>query len=311
MDLSIVSTLFQSAAYLPNFYKRTVAAAERITPRFEIVLVNDGSTDASLEMAKSLMEKDPRVRIVDLSRNFGHHRAILTGLAYAKGELVFLIDCDLEEEPELLDEFHRILNEKSADVVYGVQQSRKGGAFERISGDLFYRWFNRLSYYPIPHNLVTAKLMKHRYVAEIVRYDDPEVFLAGYWQFPGFHQVPAVVRKLDKGTTVYTLGRKISFFVDAVTSFSTKPLVFMFYLGLAIMTLSGIGAVYLILRSIFWGDLLMGWPSLMLSIWLLGGTTIFCLGTLGLYLSKIFAATKRRPYSVVQKVYSREEKIDG
>lgn len=306
MELSIVTTLYQSATYLRRFYERSVAAAERLSGDFELILVNDGSSDESLEIAKSLLERDPRIRIVDLSRNFGHHRAILTGLAHAKGDLVFLIDCDLEEEPELLGEFHRLLLEKNADVVYGVQQSRKGGSFERISGDLFYRCFNRLSYYPIPHNLVTAKLMKRAYVAELVRYDDPEVFLAGYWQLPGFLQVPATVHKLDKGTSVYTLGRKVAFFVDAVTSFSAKPLVFMFYLGLVLMVLSALGIVYLVARSIFWGDLLMGWPSLMLSIWLLGGTTIFCLGTLGLYLSKIFAATKRRPYSVVRQVYARE-----
>src|SRR5256885_14440017 len=145
MKLSIVTTLYYSAPYLDEFYDRACAAAEKFTRDFEIILVNDGSPDNSLEVALSIYQKDHRVKVIDLSRNFGHHKAMMTGLAHASGELVFLIDCDLEEEPELLERFHRELIASGADVVYGVQQKRKGDLFERVSGTLFFKLFNALS----------------------------------------------------------------------------------------------------------------------------------------------------------------------
>jgi hypothetical protein len=154
MDLSIVTTLYYSSPYLEEFYARTCAAAEQITDDYEIILVNDGSPDDSLDVALSLFERDDRVKVVDLSRNFGHHKAVMTGLAHARGDLVFKIDCDLEEEPELLGEFYaEMIKDPSVDVVYGVQQRRKGGPFERLSGSLFYRLFNLLSDHPVPSNL--------------------------------------------------------------------------------------------------------------------------------------------------------------
>ena len=132
MILSIVTTLYNSAPYLEEFHARVCAAAEQITPDYEIIFVNDGSPDNSLQIALSLYQKNERVRIVDLSRNFGHHKAMMTGLAQARGGMVFLIDSDLEEEPELLETFYKELRTTGADVVFGVQQKRKGKRCPRI-----------------------------------------------------------------------------------------------------------------------------------------------------------------------------------
>src|SRR3954471_8868653 len=129
MYLSIVTTMYQSAPYLKEFYERASAAARAITDEFEIIFVNDGSPDDSLEVAVSLFARDARVRVIDLSRNFGHHKAMMTGLAHARGELVFLIDSDLEEELEAVAGFYADLKDERADVVYGVQQKRKGNFF--------------------------------------------------------------------------------------------------------------------------------------------------------------------------------------
>jgi putative glycosyltransferase len=130
--------LYYSAPYLDEFYARICATAEKITDDCEIILVNDGSPDNSLEIVLSLYERDKRVRVVDLSRNFRQHKAIMTGLAHAKGALVFLLDCDLEEEPELLGDFYDEFKSTDADVVYGVQRVRKGDFFERVSGNIFF-----------------------------------------------------------------------------------------------------------------------------------------------------------------------------
>lgn len=306
MDLSIVTTLYYSSSYLEEFYARICAAAEQITDDYEIILVNDGSPDDSLDVALSLFERDDRVKVVDLSRNFGHHKAVMTGLAHARGDLVFKIDCDLEEEPELLGEFYaEMVKDSSVDVVYGVQDRRKGGPFERISGGLFYKLFNLLSDHPVPSNLVSARLMSRRYVASLVQHQDREVFLGGIMVITGFKQVSLVVKKHSKGSTTYTLGRKVSLLVNAITSFSNRPLVYVFYLGCAIVFLSSVAALYLIVRRVFFGIFLTGWPSLIVSVWLLGGLTIFCLGVIGIYLSKVFMEVKPRPYTVIRQLYER------
>lgn len=310
MYLSIVTTLYSSAAYLKNFYSRMSAAAQQITNDYEIVMVNDGSPDNSLDIAVSLYERDERVRVVDLSRNFGHHKAMMTGLAYARGDLIFLIDCDLEEDPELLGSFRVALRESRSDVVFGVQKSRKGYLSERLTGFLFYTLFNFLSTDPIPRNLLTVRLMTKRYVSALIQHQEREVMLAGLLVITGFKQTPIAVQKHHRGATTYNVRRKISLAVNSVTSFSNKPLVFIFYLGCLIFFLSSMAAIWLVVRRVFFGVLLEGWPSLIVSIWMLGGLTIFCLGIIGSYLSKMFVEIKQRPYTIVRTLYERNYKHD-
>lgn len=307
MHLSVVTTMYNSAAHLAEFHERTSRAARQLDEDYELIFVNDGSPDDSLVVVLALREHDDHVKVIDLSRNFGHHKAIMTGLAHARGERVFLIDCDLEEDPKWLINFEAVMNEAGADVVYGVQDGRKGGLLERMSGTLFYRLFNFLSSYPVPANVVTARLMSHRYVASLVEHRDREVFLLGLWTITGFRQVPVVVRKHSRGDTSYTLTRKLSILVNSVTSFSNKPLVYIFYLGCFISLFAALAACYLVVRRLFFGELLSGWPSIMVSIWLLGGLTIFSLGVIGIYLSRVFSETKQRPYTVIREIHERKK----
>lgn len=307
MKLSIVTTLFYSAPYLPDFYRRICAAAEKITSDFEIIFVNDGSLDNSLELAVSYQKNDRRVKVIDLSRNFGQHKALMTGLTYTRGDLVFQIDCDLEEEPELLGLFYEKLKSSDADVVYGVQQKRKGGWFEKISGSIFYGLFNYFSGYPIPKNTLTARIMLRKYVDALTEHKDREMFLAGLWAITGFDQIPFEVKKLHKGRSSYNLSKKMSIFFNSITSFSNKPLMFIFYFGFLISLVSGISALYLIIKRLFFGVFLAGWPSLIVSIWLLSGIILFCIGILGIYLSKIFTETKQRPYTVIKHIFPESD----
>jgi len=303
MDLSIVTTLYYSAPYIEEFYNRIIAEVERITSNYEIIFVIDGSPDNSLDIAVSLYEKDNRVKVIDFSRNFGHHKAMMTGLAHAKGELVFLIDIDLEEEPELLGKFYDEFKSSDIDVLYGVQQRRKGGFIEKIFGEIFYRVFNSLSSYPIPSNIITARLMSQRYVKNLVEHKDREIFMAGLWAITGFKQMPVSVNKLSKGSSTYNFSKKISLFANSITSFSNKPLIFIFYIGFIITFLSGIGVLTLVIRRLFFGVYLEGWSSMIVSLWLLGGLIIFFLGVIGIYLSKIFMEAKQRPYTVIRHIY--------
>jgi len=146
-----------------------------------------------------------------------------TGLAHTKGERVFLIDSDLEEEPEYLIGFSEQLEDESCDVVYGVQERRKGGWFERWSGQWFYRFFKALTGLALPENIVTARLMTRRYVDALLRHEEREVFIAGLWHITGFDQQPRTITKHDTSKTTYTLFKKLSLLVDSVTSFSNAP----------------------------------------------------------------------------------------
>lgn len=307
MKLSIVATLYQSASYIKEFHERVSAAARKLVDdEYEIVLVNDGSPDNSLELAVQLSELDSHVVVVDLSRNFGHHKAMMTGLGNASGALMFLIDSDLEEEPEYLINFANALKKASCDVVYGVQEQRKGRWFERWSGDLFYRFFKALTGLSLPENVVTARLMTRRYVDALLRHEEREVFMAGLWHITGFDQRPYTVNKHNTSETTYNFRRKMSLLVNSVTSFSNVPLVGIFYIGISISALASIYIAYLFFHWMFLATPLSGWTSVMASIWLIGGMIISFIGVVGIYLSKIFSETKQRPYTIVRQIYAKQ-----
>lgn len=306
MKLSVVATLYQSASYIPEFHRRASAAARQLAgDDYELILVNDGSPDRSLDAAVALTREDPRVIVVDLSRNFGHHKAMMTGLAHSKGEQVFLLDSDLEEDPEYLQSFSDQMQRESCDVVFGVQEHRRGNWFERWSGYWFYRCLALLTGLSLPPNLVTARLMTRRYVDALLRHEEREVFMAGLWHITGFEQRPQTIRKHSTSQTTYTLRRKLSLLVNSVTSFSNAPLVSIFYVGLGISVLAVAYICYLVIHWLSVAEPLSGWTSVMASIWLLGGMIISFIGVVGIYLSKIFSETKQRPYTIVRQVYAR------
>jgi len=307
MKLSIVATLYQSAPYINEFHERATASAKRMVgDDYEIVLVNDGSFDNSLDLAIRLTEKDSRVIVVDLSRNFGHHKAMMTGLAHAKGELVFLIDSDLEEEPEWLEAFAQQIKKDRCDVVYGVQECRKGNWFERWSGKWFYSFFKALTGLALPENVVTTRLMSRRYVDALLCHQEREVFMAGLWHITGFDQRPQLIKKHYTSETTYTFRRKMSLLVNSVTSFTNAPLVSIFYMGLSISLFALAYIAYLVTHWLFLAKPLSGWTSVMASIWLLGGMIISFIGVVGIYLSKIFSETKQRPYTIVRQIYAKQ-----
>ncbi|OIQ92720.1 putative glycosyltransferases [mine drainage metagenome] len=311
MMLSVVATLYRSEPHLVEFHQRASAAASRLAgDDYEIVLVNDGSPDGSLDLALRLAEADPHLVVVDLSRNFGHHKAMMTGLAHAVGDLVFLIDSDLEEEPEWLEAFATRLASEKCDVIFGVQERRKGGWFERWSGQAFYRSFRLLSGVDLPDNLVTARLMTRRYVDALVLHGEQEIVIAGLWAITGFDQRKHIVKKHSKSETTYSLWKKISICVNAITSFSSLPLSFMFYVGAFVFLISIIVAFVFMLHWLFMSRPISGWTSLIVSIWLLGGIVISFIGIVGMYVGKIFSEVKDRPYTIVRRIYRREKNDD-
>jgi len=308
MKLSVVTTMYYSAPYLDEFYQRIFSTIKKITDDYEIVFVNDGSPDESLDKALMIREKDSNVKIIDLSRNFGHHKAIMTGLSHTSGDYVFLIDCDLEEDPELLEDFWRKMNdENDIDVVYGVQKRRKGKIFERLSGWAFYKIFNLLSDVKIKKNLLVTRIMKKKYVDALIQHKEKVMMFVGLCELTGFNQKTITVKKKSKSTTTYNFLKKINMAVNALVSLSSKPLYMIFYIGSIMSFFSFFITIFFIFRKFFYGISISGWTSLIVSLWVIGGATIFSLGIIGIYLSKIFLEVKDRPYVIIKDKYSSNE----
>ncbi|KUI15635.1 glycosyl transferase [Mycobacterium lehmannii] len=305
MKLSIVTTLYQSSRYLEEFYRRITEAASTITDNYELILVNDGSPDDSLEAAKKLLSRDRRIVIVELSRNFGHHRAMMTGLEHTKGDFVFLIDVDLEEDPENLVIFWNYLRtHPEADVVIGeIQTKKQGGLTRRLASSWFYDLFNSLSYVKISNKELVSRLMRRAYVDTLVAYQERELFIPGIWVHAGYNQHYVPAEKTFDGHSTYTLRRKLTMVVEAITSFSAKPLLMVFYTGVMFVVSACLIILYLIISKILFGYSVVGWASLVAILFFIGGMIIFSLGIVGIYTAKIYTEVKQRPKSIVKNVY--------
>jgi putative glycosyltransferase len=307
MKLSIVTTLYNSSPYIEEFYERMTKSAQKITDDYEIIFVDDGSPDDSLQKILRLFKSDRKIKVIELSRNFGHHKAIMTGLSHAQGEFVFLIDVDLEEKPELLNLFWEEMEKlEDIDVIYGIQKRRKGGWFERITGKWFWTILNALSDIEIPSNMITARLTTKKYNDALTKYRETELFLGGVWPHAGFRQKAVPVQKGSWGRSSYTLRRKMRLMLNAITSFSNKPLIYIFNIGILITAGSILFIIKIIYDKIFYNITIDGWSSLIVSIWFFGGLIISILGVIGIYLSKIFSETKRRPYTLIRNMYKHD-----
>jgi putative glycosyltransferase len=304
--ISIVTTIYKSERFIESFYTTIVEAINELgIQKFEFVFVLDGITDNSKEKLTQLKKSDQNIKIIELSRNFGHHYAAFAGLKNASGDLIFLIDCDLETNPKELVSFYKALSkDNDIDVVYGYQLTRKGGWFERYSGKYFWKIFNALSDYPIPENMVTERLMKRRYLDELIKLEDRSLFLGGMMHWVGFNQVGIPINKSQrKGKSTYGLIKKLNLLVEAITSFSDRPMWLIFYFGL-IITFSGVllTIFYILQRLLHPEGVLAGFTTLaVISIMSTGVISLF-LGLTGIYISRIFKQSRQRPHYIIKKI---------
>ncbi|HPJ97598.1 MAG TPA: glycosyltransferase family 2 protein [Syntrophales bacterium] len=310
MKLSIVTTLYQSTPFIEEFVRRIGLEAKKITDDYEVVMVDDGSPDNSLAHALALREADPHLRIIELSRNFGHHKAMMTGLDYARGDLVFLIDVDLEEPPELLTRFYDEMKAAGWDVVYGLQKERKGGLIKKYGGKFGWWLIKLLVPVNMPFNLCTVRLMRTSYVQQLIRHKEHMTAIGGLWVLTGFRQHGLLFDKLSRGESTYSFVKRLRALLDSVTSFSNVPLYGVFFLGLAIFFMSFLVTVALIIRRLT-GYVLDGWISVMVSVWSLGGLILLCIGLVGLYISRIFIETKNRPYVIIRNIFESSDRPLG
>ncbi len=303
--LSIVSTMYRSRPFLETFIDECIAAAEQASSgSWELVLVNDGSPDDSLAYALQRRAAEPRIVVVDLSRNFGHHPAMQAGLRLARGELVFLIDCDMEVRPGVLAAFLQKQRSAQADLVYGYQEARKGGWFEQWSGALFWRGLNAMSTVPIPENMLTERLLTRRFLDALLRLGDFHVFLGGMMSWTGFVQLGMPLVKAQRpGRSSYTVWHRLGLMATAISSFSSRPLTWLFHLGLLVTALSFGYVLVLIFRKLVFNDALLGFTSMMALVALSLGITTMALGLVGIYLGRVYDQVQGRPPFIVRDVH--------
>lgn len=306
MVLSCITTLYNSADYLEVFLEKIYNSIKILNiVDFEVIIVNDGSPDNSLQKCIELKKQYENITIIDFTKNFGHHKAFYAGLAHSKGDYVFMIDSDLEEDPSLLVEYwNALLENKEYDVVYGIQNKRKGDFFERHSGQLFYKILNSLTDFQYPVNSLTARLMKRNFVNSVLKYDEKTLELWSVFSIAGFKNLEIVSTKSSKERTDYTFKKKLNLATETITASSVKPLNLIFLLGVLIFFTSLLFILWFIFSYFYYGeDSISGYSSLIASIWLIGGLTILLLGIIAIYISKIFLEVKNRPLYQIKNIY--------
>ena len=303
--LSIVVPCYNEAECIGDLHARLSAAAKSVVgDDYEIVLVNDGSRDASWSMMFALAATDPHLVAIDLSRNHGHQLALTAGLDLCRGQLIFVVDADLQDPPELLGPMAETMSRQGADVVYGVRTERAGETiFKRATAAAFYRLLSRATDVDIPLDAGDFRLMTRRALNVFLAMPEQARFVRGMVAWSGFRQVPFAYERAPRfaGETKYPLSKMIGFALDALTGFSTAPLRLASHAGLWLSFGSLLLIVY-IGASWLSGATIQGWTSLMLVVVVLGAIQMFVLGMIGEYLGRLYTQAKNRPLYVVQNV---------
>lgn len=302
--VSVVSPCYNEQDGLTELHRRVTAACQAVAgDDYEIVLVNDGSRDATWGIMCGLSASDPKVVAVNLSRNYGHQLALSAGLRVCRGRRIFILDADLQDPPELLGPMMRRMDEGN-DVVYGRRAERAGETwFKKSTASLFYRLLDRLVDVDIPLDTGDFRLMSRRALDVLNQMPENHRFIRGMVSWIGFPQSALEYSRGERfaGETKYPLSKMIRFAFDAITGFSVRPLRIASYLGV----LCGISAVLLMLYAILaWarGDAVEGWTSLIMIVLFLGGCQLMVAGLMGEYLGRLYVESKRRPLFVIQDI---------
>ncbi len=302
--LSIVAPVYDEEALVETFVARTCAAAADY--EFELVIVNDGSTDRTTELLDRIAAEDRRVRVIHLSRNFGHQAALTAGLEHAVGDVVAMIDADLQDPPELIGEMVAQWS-RGADVVYAVRKQRTGeSAFKLMTASWFYKLFDKLAQVELEPNSGDFRLLDRRALDALLTMTERSRFLRGMTVWVGFTQTAVSYEREARhaGETKYTLRKMLRFSLDAIASFSHVPLQLATYAGLLSAGVAFIAIPVVIVLRIA-GSYLPGFGSITIAVLLLGGIQLIALGVIGEYVGRIYDEVKHRPLYIVREERNR------
>ncbi len=310
--ISIVIPCYNEEESLPHLYERLTEVLDQVGEKYEIILANDGSRDNTGLVINDLVDKDARIRGVHLSRNFGHQLCLTAGLDHARGDVIVMMDADLQDPPELVNEMLAKWRE-GADVVYAQREKREGETFfKKITAAAFYRFMRFLTKIDLPVDTGDFRLIDRVALDAVLSLRESNRFLRGMFVWVGFRQEPVkyVRQARIAGETHYPLRKMVRFAFDAITSFSWVPLQFAVWLGLAAATFSffyGINVVSTAMQ----GNTVPGWASTVVTVLFLGSVQLITIGLLGEYLGRVFDEVKGRPLYVVREVAERESENDS
>lgn len=306
-NITFVLPIYNEAGNIPRLYERLDGVTAALTYGAEIIFINDGSTDNSLELLTAIQGQDHRVIVIDLARNFGHQLAVTAGLDAATGDAVIILDSDMQDPPEicleLIDRW-----EEGYDVVYAQRRTRKDTVFKRWTAAAFYRLLGRVADVDIPPNTGDFRLMDRRVVEEVNKYREHDRFLRGMVSHVGFTQVAVQFDRDERfaGTTGYPLRKMLKLAADGILGFSTFPLTLISRIGFGVAGLSICGVLYALYMKIFVpAAVVEGWTFIVISILFMGGLQLIMLGILGGYIGRIYTEVQDRPLYSVREVRGR------
>jgi len=307
--ISIVIPCYNEEQVLPELFKRLTAVVNKWSYEVEIICINDGSTDNTWKLLKDQAKKDKRWKVISFSRNFGHQTAVSCGLTYTKGDAVFIIDADLQDPPEVLENF---LNKwkQGYDVVYAVRKARKESPLKKLSYWVFYRVLSKLSDLKIPLDSGDFSLIDRKVVNVINSLPERNRFVRGLRAWAGFKQIGLEYERQARfaGETKYPFKKLLKLATDGIVSFSSTPLIISAYIGMLVSCLAFFGVIFAILQRIFSSFFISigigpiaGYSTTIMAIMFLGGIQLIFLGVIGLYLGRIYDEVKQRPNWVIDK----------
>jgi polyisoprenyl-phosphate glycosyltransferase len=300
---SIVIPVYNEAEVLPTLYQRLTQVMESLGERYEVIFVNDGSRDVSPFLIRELQAKDERVKLISLSRNFGHQTAITAGLDHSVGQAVVVMDADLQDPPEVIPQMIDKWRE-GHEVVFAMRERRSGeGLFKRATAAVFYRLLRQLTAIEIPLDAGDFRLMSRRAVEALKVVRERNRFMRGLAAWVGFRQTSITfVRDVRyAGKTKYPLRKMMRFALNGLTSSTTVPLQLSTYLGFAVSLISLFYMVYVIGRKLFTDQFVPGWASVIVAVLFLGGIQLISLGIIGEYIGRIYEEVKQRPLYVIDE----------
>lgn len=310
--ISIIIPCFNEEEAIPVYYremKKIMDSRLMKDVAFELLFVDDGSSDRTMEILRKLNTQDERCKYLSFSRNFGKEAAIYAGLKNSKGDYVAVMDVDLQDPPGLLPEMYRILLEEEYDCVATRRSTREGEPKIRsFLSDAFYNFINRISKTQIVRGARDYRLMKRRMVEAVLEMSEYNRFSKGIFEWVGFRTKWLEFENIERcaGETKWSVRKLFLYSLEGITGFSVAPLAFASVAGVVFCMLSFLMVLFIIVRTIVWGDPVAGWPSLVCIIFMVSGIQLFCTGILGQYLSKTYLETKRRPIFILRE--SSEER---
>lgn len=302
--LSIVVPAYNEEAVLESFHRRLAAVLDGLALAAEVIYVDDGSRDASRAVLAGLRARDPRVAVIELSRNFGKEVALTAGLHHARGDAVVVIDADLQDPPELIPRLLEPWRQRGVDVVYAQRVARAGESWtKRLTARLFYMLMQHVGRVHIPPDTGDFRLLSRRAVDALNQYPEQHRFMKGLFAWIGFDQeaVPYEREPRRAGRSKWSYFRLFNLAIEGITSFTAAPLRAASVLGLAIACVAFVEGLWIIYKTLRYGDPVQGYPSLMTAVLFLGGVQLTAIGILGEYLGRVFHETKQRPLYHVKR----------